>query len=115
MRKVAGTVIYSPSDLIRYLASPYASWMDRYYLENPKAVTPDDETEDQKLIARTGDLHEQAAFEEDQRPQHAGLVHIDREDTDAAEKTKAALAAKAPVVYTKLDCRASDFRDLQTF
>lgn len=101
MRKVAGTVIYSPSDLIRYLASPYASWMDRYYLENPDAVTPDVETEDQKLIARTGDLHEKAVFEE-LKAAHAGLVQIDREDPTAAERTKAALTAKAPVVYQAL-------------
>ena len=49
MRKYSGQLIYSPSDLIRYLASPFATWMDRYYLENPGAITPDQETEDEKL------------------------------------------------------------------
>ena len=51
----SGQLLYSPSDLVRYLASPFASWMDRYYLEDRGAVTPDEETEDEKLIAQTGD------------------------------------------------------------
>ena len=38
--------------------------MDRYYLENRDAVMPDQETEDQKPIARTGDQHEHAVLNE---------------------------------------------------
>ena len=64
MQKDSGHLLYSPSDLVRYLASPFASWMDRYYLENPGAVTPDEETEDEKLIAQTGDQHERAVLDE---------------------------------------------------
>ena len=48
----SGEIVYAPSDLIRYVASPFASWMDRYYLENPGAITPDEVTEDAKLIAQ---------------------------------------------------------------
>jgi len=98
MKKIGDKIIYSPSDLIRYLASPYSSWMDRYYLENPNAVTPDDETEDRKLIAHTGDLHEQAVLEEF----HAsikGIVEIARDDADAKKKTIAAVKAKTPMIY----------------
>lgn len=101
MRKVSGTLIFSPSDLIRYLASPYASWMDRYYLEHPDAIKPDEETEDQRLIARTGDLHEKAIYEE-LKAAHPDLVEIDRADPNAAAKTVAAIAGKAPVVYQAL-------------
>ena len=49
----AGQLVFSPTDLIRYLASPFASWMERYNLENPGAVQPDKETEDEILIAQT--------------------------------------------------------------
>jgi hypothetical protein len=38
MKKLCGQVIYSPSDLIRYFASPFASWMDRFFLQNPDGV-----------------------------------------------------------------------------
>ena len=49
MRKETGTIIYSPSDLIRYLASPFGSWLDRYTLEESGAITPDEQTEEEKL------------------------------------------------------------------
>jgi len=38
MKKECGKLIYSPSDLIRYMASPFASWLERYYLENSTAI-----------------------------------------------------------------------------
>ena len=60
----SGQLRYSPSDLVRYLASPFASWMDRYHLENPGEVSPDEQTDDQKLIAQTGNQHERAVLQE---------------------------------------------------
>jgi len=62
MKKVSGKVIYLPSDLIRYLASPIASWLDRYELENPGEITRDEETEEEKLLSRTGDEHERSTL-----------------------------------------------------
>src|SRR6058998_882382 len=62
MKKQSGTIIYSPSDLIRYLASPFASWLDRYYLENPDAITPDEQTDKEKVLSHAGDEHEQAVL-----------------------------------------------------
>src|SRR5438046_1835575 len=49
MKKESGAVIYSPSDLIRYLAS-LAPWLDRYNLENPGAIAPDQETEEEIVL-----------------------------------------------------------------
>lgn len=63
-KKSSGEVVYSPSDLVRYLASPFASWMHRYYLESPGAVTPDEATEDETLIAQTGEAHERVVIED---------------------------------------------------
>ena len=91
-------MVYSPSDLIRYLASPYASWMDRYHLENPDVLTPDAETEDRKLIARTGDEHEAAVFE-GFKAEIEGIVEIARDDADAVGKTVAAIEANARLIY----------------
>ena len=62
MKKQSGSIIYSPTDLIRYLASPFASWLDRYHLENPGAIKPDEQTEEEKLLSRTGDEHEQSVL-----------------------------------------------------
>jgi hypothetical protein len=42
MKKVSDRIIYWPSDLIRDLASPFASWLDRYNLENPGVIMQDE-------------------------------------------------------------------------
>jgi len=99
MKKSSGKIIYSPSDLIRYLASPFASWMDRYYLENRELVVPDAETEDQQLVARTGDEHEQTVLAELEASGQP-IVKIERKDFAAAiANTKSAIAGRATIVY----------------
>lgn len=100
MKKTAeGQLVYSPSDLVRYLASPFASWMDRYYLENPGAATPDEVSEDQRLIAETGHQHEKAVLDE-LKGSRAGVVEIATRDvTSARSQTLAAITAKAPIIY----------------
>lgn len=97
MRKHSGQIIYSPSDLVRYLGSPFASWMDRYHLENPADLKPDEETEDQKLIAETGNQHELRVLE-DFRGTTPERVEIQR-DGDAIERTRSAVVARAPMIY----------------
>jgi predicted RecB family nuclease len=107
MRYEGSRLIYSPSDLIRYLASPFSSWMDRYRLENPGAVVPDQATEDQKLIAQTGNEHEQDTLVEF-RASTPGLVEIGGVGAEEAERqTIAAILAKVPVIY---QARLSDDR-----
>jgi uncharacterized protein len=73
--------------------------MDRYYLENPAAVKPDQETEDQKLIAQTGDLHERAMLDEF-KSSFSDLVEVSRDDFAAAgSKTLSVIQARAPIIY----------------
>jgi len=113
MKKHPGHIVYSPSDLVRYLASPFASWMDRYFLENPGAVTPDAETEDAKLIAETGNKHEQTVLEE-WKLSAATVIEIQKYDVaDAQVKTLTAINAKAPIIYqAALHCgRFAGFAD----
>ena len=98
MHKVAGHLQYSPSDLVRYLASPFASWMDRYYLENPAAVTPDDGTEEDRLIAQTGEAHERTMLEEF-KSSGTVLEIPTRDPVIAREQTRSAIRAKTPVIY----------------
>jgi predicted RecB family nuclease len=58
MKLINGQLLYSPSDLITFLESPFASWMDRYHLEVPGAVEPDELTASEKLVANAGTTHE---------------------------------------------------------
>lgn len=94
-----GQLVYSPSDLVRYFASPFASWMDRYFLDNPDAVTPDEPTEEERLIAQTGDAHE-TTVREDFTLSGAAVIEIAKRDpVTAREQTLSAIRAKAPVIY----------------
>lgn len=98
-RSTTGELIFSPSDLIRYLKSPFASWMDRFYLENRELVTPDVESDDERLIAETGDKHE-AEVLNDFRKTCPGMVEVPNDDlSKARELTLLAFRAKAPMVY----------------
>jgi len=99
MRYLFGELIYSPSDLIRYVSSPFASWMDRYHLENPGAIAPDQETEEEKLIAQTGNQHEQDILVE-LKESHPSLIEIARDDVDSAiTKTLCSINEKAIIIY----------------
>ena len=98
MHKVAGQLQYSPSDLIRYLASPFASWMDRYHLEHRGLVTPDKATEEERLIAQTGEEHERAVLGD--LKSSNSVIEIPKDDpTMAREQTRSALSAKTPIIY----------------
>jgi predicted RecB family nuclease len=98
MKKNNSHVIYSPSDLIRYFSSPFASWMDRYHLENPRTLTPDEQSEDQKLIIETGIQHETTILGEF-TSSVADMVEIRQGDPDPVAATVAAIHANAPIIY----------------
>ena len=98
-KESSGQLRYSPSDLVRYLASPFASWMDRYHLESPGAVSPDEQTDDAQLIAQSGDQHERAVLQEF-RSSEAKVIEIARDHFDQARReTSSTIAAEVPVIY----------------
>jgi predicted RecB family nuclease len=101
MKKQSGIIIYSPTDLIRYLASPFASWMERYKLENPGAITPDEQTAEEKLFSRAGDEHEQTILS-GYKAIGTKLVQIAKNTDDFAVAHQATLTAindKASIIY----------------
>jgi predicted RecB family nuclease len=98
MKKESDSIIYSPSDLIRYLASPFASWLDRYHLENPGAITPDEETEEEKLFSTAGGEHE-AAILTNFKTSVQNVVEILRKDPAAKARTIAAIQGKVPIIF----------------
>lgn len=99
MRKLAGRLLYAPSDLIAFLASPFASWMDRYHLEHPGAMAPDERADEDALIAKTGAAHERTVLEEF-RAASSSMIEIETNDFPRAlSQTRSAVAAKTPVIY----------------
>ena len=87
--------------------------MDRYYLENPKVVTPDEESDDQKLIARTGDEHERSVLEE-LKASGNQFTEIAKNDSEKARaETLRAIKSKIPTIYQAAlaDDRFAGFAD----
>ena len=54
MRRTGSELIFSPSDLIAFMESEYVSWMERYNLEFPGRVRPDEESEEDQLVQAKG-------------------------------------------------------------
>ena len=59
MRKINDRLVYSPSDLINFIESPFASWMDWAMIEGMEGVCPDIEDEERQLVAEEGNRHEE--------------------------------------------------------
>jgi len=59
MHRQGSDLVFSPSDLISFMESEYISWMDRYHLEFPDRVAPDEEGEEDRLVRRKGREHEE--------------------------------------------------------
>ena len=56
-------LIYSPSDIVQFVNSQFACWMNRKLLEEPESVQPDEEDPQLKVLQNKGDLHEKAYLE----------------------------------------------------
>ena len=63
MKKVAGRYTFSPTDLCVFMESPFASWMERYHLDHPGELAPDETTEDQQVVMKKGVEHEKQFVE----------------------------------------------------
>ena len=74
MRKHERGYLYTPSDLLEFLNSPFATWMTRRFVDDPSAVTPD--ADPPELLS----LREQA-----ERHEHALLAQLRSEGRDVYE------------------------------
>src|ERR1700729_283108 len=75
MKKLAGQVIYSPSDLTSFMESQFDSWMDRYCLEYPEEFKPDETDASTKILQKHGNAHE-ARFWQGLKDKGADIVEI---------------------------------------
>ncbi len=112
MQIKTGNLVHSPHDLVTFLDGPFASWMDRLYLERNRlsatfklpwacvtmdSLAPDAPTEDLELVARRGIEHE-SAYVEELKKQSDDFVEIQRNDR-AAETTIAEMKAGRSRIY----------------
>ncbi|MGH7498415.1 MAG: TM0106 family RecB-like putative nuclease [Gemmatimonadales bacterium] len=102
-----GTLRFSPRDLVSYLEGDFAAWCDRAKAEGDRSrgagvgklawLTPDEEDEELKLVARKGIEHE-SRYLAKVKAREPNLVAIQQSDS-AANETLAAMRAGVPVVY----------------
>ena len=99
MKKSQGTILYSPTDLIRFMESPFASWMERLRLEDPTRAIPDVKSDDAELIAKTGDKHEER-FLKYLQDEGRDIASIPKDDFQQAhDETRQAIVDGREVIY----------------
>ena len=108
MRREGGSLKFSPSDLVVFLESEFASWMDRWAIDQdcqgPDSSTdlgrdavPDEDDLQNLLFAKKGMQHE-LTFLEELKVQSSSVVEIDR-DNQALNKTLAAMQEGVEHIY----------------
>jgi uncharacterized protein len=99
MIKIDKKYRYSPSDLTRYMESPFASWMDRYVIDNPaNAPRKDVADELMQTLAQRGLDHE-ALLEKSFIASGLNVVHItQKSECGTLEQTLQAMKDGADVI-----------------
>ncbi len=97
MRKSNGEYTYSPSDLITFMESEFASWTDRFNLDFPNEIAKDLENPLQTVVAEKGLQHEVDYLE---------ILHKDGrdvcvvpDDSDRSEITTQAMRQGREIIY----------------
>lgn len=102
------TYRYSPSDMILYMRSQFASWMERFKIERPTEASkiPLDDDPMMTLLANKGTLHEQnylSALKVQHRDDQ--IVIIDKTKGQAEQDTLDAMKKGYKVIYQGCLCR----------
>jgi uncharacterized protein len=85
MQRINGRLIFSPSDLVTYFQSPFASWMDRARFENPslnELIDPEDPL--MASLAKQGYAHE-ASFNQSLAMDGLPLLELPRADPNTMQ------------------------------
>ena len=100
------SIVYSPSDLTRFMESPFASWMDRFVLDNKDARAYKDAPDPlMQRLADKGYAHEDKQ-EAEFLAQGKSVVKITSKHEQAIEDTLMAMKQGADVIiqaYLKLE------------
>ena len=98
MRNFGGTILFSATDLMRFMGCTHATTLDLMRLRG-EGPEPGEDTEDAALLQKQGDAHEAAHLEKLKSAAKA-VLEIPRGDLVAdAQGTQAALAQGAEVVF----------------
>ena len=97
MQGQKGHYQYTPTDLVEFFRSPFASWMSRFHCDFPGHLQPDADTPELVSLASAGERHEQRVLER---------FHADTHDVreipataDRVALTRTAMQAGHAVIY----------------
>lgn len=102
MYKNKSSYVYSASDLILHMNSPFASWMARFALDKPGLVEGIEKDQDEMmgLLAEKGNTHEVLFLEQLKQDYGAEQVAIIEEDrTTARPATLKAMKAGYKIIF----------------
>lgn len=98
MRTIGTTILFSATDLMRFVGCVHATALDLAYMRG-EPLTPREDTEDAALLQKQGDAHE-AAHLEKLKDAGNGVVEIARGDlAQNADETRAALAQGSQIIF----------------
>jgi predicted RecB family nuclease len=101
MRRHTNRLTYSPSDLTKWMASPFSSWLTRFSKEHPSIAPKVDGADAQlELLAEQGDIHE-AKHLEKLKDSGLSVVEVSRKHgfTAAHRHTIEAMKGGADVIF----------------
>lgn len=99
MRINNGKAIYSPSDLVVFSMSPFASWMEHAYKAEMIAATPGDADEESKFLAQMGDEHEKTVLADYQATMSVCDLSVGNDFEERFEATKQAVQRREKILY----------------
>lgn len=108
-----GPLVYSPSDLITFMDSPFDSWMERYAIEYPGELQPDERDESAEILAKHGNVHE-AAFLSYLQKEGKDIAEIRSKNESARLETIAAMREGREIIYQGF-LQADEFAGLSDF
>jgi hypothetical protein len=83
MRRIDGELVFSPTDLVTYFQSPFASWMDRALFEDQSwSSRRDPEDALMTSLSKRGSIHE-ASFNSSLEEDGRRVVEIARDDVSS--------------------------------
>jgi predicted RecB family nuclease len=95
-------LVFSPSDLMVFMNSPFSSWMTRLLLDYPERLEGIEKDHDEMmgLLAKKGDEHETeflAHLNQEYGDEHVAVINPDKATAD--EATRAAMNAGYKVIF----------------
>jgi predicted RecB family nuclease len=116
VKKLHKSLLFSPTDLVRFVQSPFASWMDRRCIEQPETKALKDKPDALlSYLATKGIVHE-SNYLTTLENQHETVITIadDLSDEDKITATIDAMKSGADVIFQAC-LKADNFRGFADF